>query len=210
MNTLTFNDPLSNSEPVLHNLLTYVEEMQIEERVTNGTISFVIDPINSLPLYCVSDYIATSHEKLKDDWDLSLMHQPDYVRLFQTVGGKNYTSMKGLLYLNSKLNRLFQIPFNAKQRKHKNTKGEIYILRSKKEKTLKVGFSTNVGKRLKTHQGSNPGLELLDKYLVENIEVEKGLHKHLSKYRIKGTKEWYTDTEETQKQISVFLMEYRQ
>ena len=78
----------------------------------------------------------------------------------------------------------------AKPRNLSKTLGHIYVLEDKANKAVKIGFSTEVNKRVKNHK-SNPFLKEIGRYPVQNIKTEINLHKILLPYRVSGTMEWY-------------------
>lgn len=73
----------------------------------------------------------------------------------------------------------------------KKVVGSIYVLKDAGNNALKVGFSTDVEKRIKNHKTSHPFLELVYTFPVLSICVEQSLHQLLRKHLIKGTVEWY-------------------
>lgn len=64
----------------------------------------------------------------------------------------------------------------------------IYVLKC--NDSVKIGFSINVEKRLKSHQTSNPFVEFVNKYEAPKW-VEKYLHKKLSHSLKSGCTEWF-------------------
>jgi|GEM_PF-2735876 len=71
--------------------------------------------------------------------------------------------------------------------------GCIYVFRDANNKGLKIGFTTNLKSRTKSHKSSNPFLELVQ--VIDNVTLshETAVHESLRKYRIPGTSEWYKD-----------------
>jgi len=68
----------------------------------------------------------------------------------------------------------------------------------------KIGMTKkSVNDRFKQLKTSNPGIELINHYQVENIEVEKELHLKFSKKNIRL--EWFDLTEKDLKYIDNFL-----
>jgi hypothetical protein len=64
----------------------------------------------------------------------------------------------------------------------------IYVLKC--QDAVKVGYTTNLEQRIKSHQTSNPFAEFVCSY-NGSIEDEKYIHKKLSKHLKEGCKEWF-------------------
>jgi len=78
----------------------------------------------------------------------------------------------------------------------KNNSG-VYLLKCPYQGTtmLKIGFSKNVKKRIKTHKTSNPLLEIIGYIQEDDYKwLEKEIHKKCSKY--KYSTEWFYYKEE--------------
>ena len=73
----------------------------------------------------------------------------------------------------------------------RHIKGCIYVLYDSNNQAYKVGFTTEIAKRLKAHKTSNPFLELVMQFDRKLIENEQLLHRQLKKYKVAGTSEWY-------------------
>ena len=71
--------------------------------------------------------------------------------------------------------------------------GCVYMLRDSGNKSLKIGFTTNLKNRLCAHSTSNPFLSVVT--ILQNVDrkAEKIIHDKLCKYRLVGTTEWYKD-----------------
>lgn len=67
----------------------------------------------------------------------------------------------------------------------------IYVIRFPNEpEKVKIGYSSNVSKRLKTFQTASPHqIELLWLSPDGTIQEEKALHNYLKKWRLQG--EWF-------------------
>ncbi len=67
----------------------------------------------------------------------------------------------------------------------------LYIIKTKKDGSFKIGRSDDPSFRLKQLQTGNPyNLKLI--LIIENCgHMERELHERLSKYRLKG--EWFTE-----------------
>jgi hypothetical protein len=78
--------------------------------------------------------------------------------------------------------------------KDTNSIPEVYLVGNRKNKTLKIGFSTQVKKRIEGLQVSSPyQLELISK-VQGTMALEKKLHKEFSHLRISG--EWFKWSDE--------------
>lgn len=71
--------------------------------------------------------------------------------------------------------------------------GSVYFLEDNKNKVIKIGFSTNVPRRIKQLMTGNGNLKLI--YQIDNCDMayEKVLHNYFKEYRING--EFYSNLE---------------
>lgn len=64
----------------------------------------------------------------------------------------------------------------------------IYVLKC--QDAIKIGYSSDVDKRIKAHQTSNPFIEFVTKYEAPKW-AEKFIHKKLNLHLKSGCKEWF-------------------
>lgn len=70
----------------------------------------------------------------------------------------------------------------------------IYVAKTKN--FVKIGYSTNVKRRINQLQSANPEpVELVDS-IPGTLELERSIHDKLSPYRCEGGNEWYRMTPE--------------
>lgn len=78
----------------------------------------------------------------------------------------------------------------------------IYIIKT--GSFVKIGYTTNVARRLGQLQSANPEpLELIDS-IPGTLAVERSIHEKLSPYRSEGGNEWYKLTPEVTEFVNNF------
>ena len=81
----------------------------------------------------------------------------------------------------------------------------IYVLKDAKNQALKVGYSSDVEKRMAQHKCSNPFLVPIAFFPVNQRSTEVTLHRQLDAYRIPDTREWYIDSPQLRSAICDFF-----
>jgi hypothetical protein len=72
--------------------------------------------------------------------------------------------------------------------------GCVYILRDPGNQALKVGYSSDMHGRFKSHTSSNPFLKPVKVfYMAQPSRCERDCHANLERYRVPNTKEWFYD-----------------
>lgn len=139
-------------------------------------------------------YIKFSKEEAIEIRDMLNNTIENYDRVIQYVDFKNNEFEEGFTK-NYK---------NPSPKKQVCKKGVVYIMKCSITNFYKIGMTKkSVNDRLKQLKTSNPGIELITHYQVENIEVEKELHLKFSKKNIRL--EWFDLTEKDLKYIDKFL-----
>ena len=87
--------------------------------------------------------------------------------------------------------QLLDLPIKAEAISSQRILGSIYVLHDADNHAYKIGFTTALDKRKRTHKTSNPFLELVMQFDCKRIENEQLLHRQLKKFRVTGTSEWY-------------------
>lgn len=67
----------------------------------------------------------------------------------------------------------------------------IYVLEDVAHNAYKLGYSSNVTGRIKSHKTSNPFIEVVRIYENKDREAEKEAHRKISSFRLPNTREWY-------------------
>lgn len=81
----------------------------------------------------------------------------------------------------------------------------IYILSDPFAARIKIGYTNNLQRRIKTHLTSNPGLVVLATMEMGDRATEKALHRVLRGHRCSGTAEWYRDSPVARKVLGEIL-----
>ena len=79
--------------------------------------------------------------------------------------------------------------------------GKVYFIQAGVNGAIKIGYTDNVGKRLKQIQTGNPHKLNLLKVVNGGFDVESSIHKLFSEYRLEG--EWFTPSREIMEYIDI-------
>lgn len=79
----------------------------------------------------------------------------------------------------------------------------VYILTD--QQRIKIGYSANPDRRIKTHLSSHPGLAVLAIVPEGDRRMEQALHRLLNGHRCAGTTEWFWDNPTTREVLGNVL-----
>jgi len=82
-------------------------------------------------------------------------------------------------------------------------KTKIYFIKNKKSTVVKIGISRNIKFRLAMLQVNNHEELILIGSIYGGLIAERGIHKKLSKYNIRG--EWFKLNKTVKKEIDILL-----
>lgn len=83
--------------------------------------------------------------------------------------------------------------------------GSVYFLLHEATQQLKVGFSKDWNKRVKTHRSSTPGLLSLLGIMSGDQQLERCVHEELRPYRVPGHREWFFYADEVKQYVETIL-----